>query len=158
MTKRSSRPNTTLPLLAMLGLGAVLSTNAFADFRQTIAPATIGYEGPSTRAEKQFLYSRGTPLEVVVAIEGWYKVRDVQGALVWVERKAMAERTQVIVGAQPASIHASADAISPVLFIAEPGVILQLVAPPDATTGLYAQVRHRDGVTGFVRVDAVFGL
>ncbi len=131
---------------------------AAAEFKQTLDAATIGFEAPSNRATRQFIYSRGTPLEIVVSIEGWFKVRDAQGALVWIERRALTDRTQVQVGAQPADVHAAPDAVSPIVFRADSGVLLQLVAPPSAATGLYAQVRHRDGTTGFVRVDTVFGL
>lgn len=135
-----------------------LASIAFADFRQTIDTATIGFEAPSLRADKQYLYPRGTPLEIVVSIEGWYKMRDSQGALAWIERKAVGERNTVQVGANQADVHAGPDAVSPVLFRADVGVLLQLLAPPNATTGLYAQVKHRDGTVGYVRVDTVFGL
>jgi SH3-like domain-containing protein len=148
----------TLPSIAAFVVAASAAL-AFADFKQTLDAATIGYEGPSTRAEKQFLYSRGTPLEVLVQIEGWYKVRDAQGALVWIERRTLGERSnvQVKLGA-PAEVFASPDAASVVSFRVDGGVLLALVAPPSANTGAFAQVRHRDGQTGFVRVDSLFGL
>jgi SH3-like domain-containing protein len=143
-----------------VGVVAATSLAALADdFKQTSEAATIGYEGPSTRATKQFLYSRGTPLEVLVQIEGWYKVRDSQGALVWVERKTLGERSNVQVKpAAPADVFASPDANAPIAFRVESGVLLSLVAPPSAATGAFAHVRHRDGQTGYVRLDAVFGL
>ncbi len=129
------------------------------EFRQTSDAATIAYEGPSTRATKQFLYSRGTPLEVLVQIEGWYKVRDAQGALVWVERKALGERSQVQVKSNaPVDALAAPDSNAAIVFRAESGVLLTLVAAPTPATGPFAQVRHRDGQTGFIRVEALFGL
>jgi SH3-like domain-containing protein len=149
-------------LLRTFFVGVVAATSLAAladDFKQTNEAATIGYEGPSTRATKQFLYSRGTPLEMLVQIEGWYKVRDSQGALVWVERKTLGERSNVQVKpTAPADVFASPDANAPIAFRVESGVLLSLVAPPSAATGAFAQVRHRDGQTGYVRLDAVFGL
>jgi SH3-like domain-containing protein len=144
----------------IFGLAATLSFVALADeFKQTNEAATIGYEGPSSRATKQFIYSRGTPLEVLVSIEGWYKVRDSQGALVWIERRALGERTNLQVKPNvSADVFASPDANSPVAFRVDGGVLLTLVASPSPATGPFAQVRHRDGQTGFVRVDSVFGL
>ncbi|MCS6995855.1 MAG: SH3 domain-containing protein [Casimicrobiaceae bacterium] len=137
------------------GVLAGVASALAAEFRQTIEPVTISYEGPSTRANKQFLYSRGTPLEVVVQIEGWVKVRDAQGALTWVERRALGERTQVQVITPLAEVLAAPDPAAAVLYRAEAGLLLTLVAPP---SGRYAQVRHRDGTTGFIRTDALFGL
>jgi SH3-like domain-containing protein len=131
---------------------------AHADFRQTSEAATVAFEGPSARATRQFIYSRGTPVEVVVQIEGWVKVRDAQGALAWVERKALVDRTNVQVKSPSADVLASPDAASPIVFRAENGVLLQLVTPQPPNAGAWAQVRHRDGQTGYVRLDALFGL
>ncbi len=142
----------TLTLVA-LAVGA-----AHADFRQTSEVATVAFEGPSAKATKQFIYSRGTPVEVVVQIEGWVKVRDAQGTLAWVEKKALVERSNVQVKVPSADALVSPDAASPIVFRAENGVLLQLVTPQPANAGAWAQVRHRDGQTGFVRLDALFGL
>jgi SH3-like domain-containing protein len=143
-----------------VGIAALISLAAVADeFKQTNDAATVGYEGPSTRATKQFIYSRNTPLEVLVQIEGWYKVRDSQGALVWIERKALTERSYVQVKpTAPADIFVGPDNNAAIAFRADSGVLLALVAPPSPATGAFAQVRHRDGQSGFVRVDALFGL
>jgi SH3-like domain-containing protein len=131
---------------------------AHADFRQTTENATVAYEGPSAKATKQFIYSRGTPVEVVVQIEGWVKVRDAAGALVWMERKALGERNNVQVKSAIADIYAAPDAASPILFRVDSGVLLQIVTPQPPNAGAWAQVQHRDGQTGFVRLDSVFGL
>ena len=131
---------------------------AHADFRQTTENATVAYEGPSAKATKQFIYSRGTPVEIVVSIEGWVKVRDASGALVWMEKKTLGDRSNVQVKSAIADIYTAPDAASPILFRADSGVLLQIVTPQPANAGAWAQVHHRDGQTGFVRLDSVFGL
>lgn len=151
--KSASLPAVFTALLVALTAGV-----ASADFRQTSDVATVAFEGPSARATKQFIYSRGTPVEVVVQIEGWVKVRDAQGTLAWLEKKALTDRTNVQVKAPTAEAYASPDAASAIVFRAENGVLLQLVAPQPPNAGAWAQVRHRDGQTGFVRLDALFGL
>ncbi len=143
-------------LLAVgLMLLALTSHGQVGEFRQTLEAATVSFEGPSTRANKQYLYSRGTPLEVIVAIEGWFKVRDAQGGLTWVERRALGERQQVQVVAPMAEVYAQPEGAGPVLFRAETGLLLQLAGPP---VGAWVPVRHRDGTSGFIRRDAIFGL
>ena len=144
-------------VLAASALGLIAGA-AHADFRQTSADATIAFEGPSAKATRQYIYSRGTPVEVVVQIEGWLKVRDAQGALAWVEKKALTDRTNVQVKSPTADALAAPDAASPIVFRAENGVLLTLVTPQPPNAGAWAQVRHRDGQVGFVRVDALFGL
>ena len=105
-------PRQLLPLVLAFGLSAAAAV-AHADFRQTVDNATVGYEGPSAKATRQFLYSRGTPVEVLVSIEGWVKVRDATGTLVWLERKALADRSNVQVKVPVADVQAAADAASP---------------------------------------------
>ena len=146
--------------LASLFLASVLGAiaAAHADFRQTTDNATVAYEGPSAKATRQFIYSRGTPLEVVVQIEGWVKVRDAAGSLAWVERKALGDRSNVQVKSVVAEVYAAPDAASPILFRADNGVLLQIVTPQPPNTGAWTKVFHRDGQTGFVRLDSVFGL
>jgi SH3-like domain-containing protein len=145
-------------VVAAASVVSVMTGAAHAEFRQTSADATIAFEGPSAKATRQYLYSRGTPVEVVVQIEGWLKVRDAQGALAWVEKKALVDRTNVQIKSPIADALAAPDVASPILFRAENGVLLTLVTPQPPNTGAWAQVRHRDGQVGFVRVDALFGL
>jgi SH3-like domain-containing protein len=148
-----------LQWFALVTFASLNATAIADDFKQTIDAATVGYEGPSSRATKQYIYSRGTPLEILVAIEGWYKVRDAQGALVWIERRALGERTHVQVkSATAADVFVSTEANAPVAFRVEPGVLLTLASPPSPATGAFVQVKHRDGQAGFVRIDALFGL
>ena len=151
----SFRFATTVGAVAAFALAAGATR---AEFRQTSADATVAFEGPSAKATRQFIYSRGTPVEVVVQIEGWLKVRDAQGALAWVEKRALTDRTSVQVKTPIADVFAAPDAASTILFRAESGVLLTLIMPQPPNTGAWAQVRHRDGQTGFVRVDALFGL
>lgn len=49
------------------------------------SPAIL-YDAPSQRGVKLFVIHRDTPVEVVVSLEGWVKVRDAEGSLAWIER------------------------------------------------------------------------
>ena len=42
---------------------------------------------PSVKSKKLYVVNRGYPLEVVVVVEGWSKVRDASGELAWIETK-----------------------------------------------------------------------
>ena len=81
-----------------------------------------------------------------------------QGALAWVEKKALTDRTNVQIKSPMAVALVAPDVASPIVFRAETGVLLTLVTPQPPNAGAWAQVRHRDGQVGFVRVDALFGL
>ncbi len=140
--------------LAALALFAFALPAAALDYRSIAEPAVL-YDAPSQKAKPLFVIARSTPVEIVVSVEGWLKVRDADGAMAWVEKRLVADRRTVIVRAARAQVRAQADDKAPLVFEAEKDVVLDLVeaAPPG-----WAQVRHRDGQTGFVSVKQVWGL
>jgi SH3-like domain-containing protein len=133
-----------------------------ADYRSIGDPATVLYDAPSVKAKPLFVLGRDTPLEVIVPLEGWIKVRDVGGTIGWIERKALTDKRSLVVRVPLAEVLAGADPAAPLVFRAESGVLLEL-AEPAAAAGATAnpgwvKVRHRDGQAGYVRVTQVFGL
>ncbi|GIK85693.1 MAG: hypothetical protein BroJett026_11740 [Betaproteobacteria bacterium] len=133
-----------------------------AEFRATAEQPTVLYDGPSARSKPQFLYGRDVPMEVIVTVEGWAKVRDAGGTIGWIERKALAERRMLVVRVPVAEVRERAEDGAPVAFRAEQNVLLELAeaATSAATASVpgWVRVRHRDGATGFVRIAQVFGL
>lgn len=123
------------------------------EMRTVDAPAVL-YDAPSQRGVKLFVIKRDTPVEIVVSLEGWAKVRDADGGLAWMEKKYLADRRTVIVTADRAVVRQKADAASPPVFEAEKNVALDYV---EAAPGGWIEVRHRDGQTGFVRANQIWG-
>lgn len=120
-------------------------------------PAVL-FDAPSTRANKTFILLRASPLEVLVKLDKWVKVRDHEGTIGWVESDSLAVRTSarlVMVSLVLANIRATADDTSSVAYSAERNVLLEVTANV-APTGWLA-VRHRDGQAGFVKVTEVWG-
>lgn len=124
------------------------------DFRSVSEPAAILYDAPSIKAQKRFVLSQGYPVEVVVKLEGWTKVRDDTGEFAWIENARLSERHTVMVRVQSAEARQAANENSPVVFTAEKNVFLDLV---DLAVG-WAKVRHNDGAIGFVKVSQLWGL
>jgi SH3-like domain-containing protein len=141
--------------LACLLVALALPAHAV-DVRATLEAATILFDAPSLKGQKQFILSRDTPVEIIVQIEGWSKVREAGGAIAWVERKALGERKHLQVKNAYADILTAPDAASSLSFRAEQNVLLQIAEP--STTPGWVKVRHRDGQQGFVRIESVFGL
>lgn len=128
---------------------------AFAlDFLSIAAPAVL-FDAPSSKAKPLFVINPGTPVERVISLEGWIKVRDNKGDLAWIEKKYLSETRQVMVIADRAQIRAAADDKAALVFEAERDVVLTLLeALPDG----WAKVRHRDGQQGFIKSAQVWGL
>lgn len=136
-------------------LATVLCLPAFAIEYRTVDAATVLYDAPSLRGSKLFVIKRDTPVELVVSLEGWSKVRDADGGLAWIEKKYLAERRTVIVTASRAEIRKNSEASAPLVFEAEKNVALDYL---EAAPGGWIKVRHRDGQSGFVRANQIWGL
>lgn len=137
-------------LLACLALG---SASAAAQFRSVADPAVL-YDAPTVRGKKLYVLSRGYPVDVVVTLDAWVKVRDPSGELAWMEQKSLAEKRTVIVTAPHAQVRQRDDDAAPVVFQPGAGVVLEYAEP--AAPG-WIRVRHRDGESGFVRLSQVWG-
>lgn len=139
---------------AILGL-ALLALPAWALDYLAVAEAAALYDAPSQKARPLHVIARGTPVEQVVAVEGWVKVRDQKGDLAWIEKRLLSDKRTVIVRADRAQVRAASDDKAALAFEAERDVVLELVEP--AVAG-WAKVKHRDGQQGFVKVAQVWGL
>jgi SH3-like domain-containing protein len=125
------------------------------DYRSVDAPAAILYDSPSQKGKKLYLIKAQTPVEVVVRLGEWSKVRDVEGGLAWIEGKHLSERRSLVVTAPRAEIRQTDKTEASVLIEVEKWVGLELLEP--ASPG-WVKVRHRDGVTGYIRSTQVWGL
>ena len=141
--------------LLTLMLCAGLSLPAWAVEYRTVDAATVLYDAPSQRGSKLFVIKRDTPVELVVSLEGWAKVRDAEGGLAWIEKKFLVERRMVIVSVSRAEIRQKADESAPLVFEAEKNVALDYL---ETAPGGWVKVHHRDGATGFVRANQIWGL
>lgn len=124
------------------------------EFRSVSDSAAILYDAPSVKGKRLYVIGRGYPVEVVVAVEGWVKVRDASGELAWVESRLLTDRRTVMVKVALAQIYESADERSAIVFQAQQNVILDVVEP---AAGNWLRVRHRDGQAGFIRAAQVWG-
>ena len=145
----------------LIALALPLAASA-ADFRSTRDPATVLYDAPSARAKPLFVYGRDVPVESLVSVEGWTKVRDASGTIGWMQAKSLADKRMLVVRAPIADVHATPEDSAPVVFRANRDVLLELAEPaasPAATaTPGWVKVRHRDGQAGYVHLAQVFGL
>lgn len=153
---------TSAPLCLLLPAFAVAMSVSAADFRSTFDPATVLYDAPSLRAKPLFVLGRDVPLEVIVPVEGWTKVRDAGGTIGWVEKRALVDRKSLVVRVPVADVRAIPDEGAPIVFRAEQNVLLELAEPATSasTTAMpgWVGVKHRDGQAGYVRISQVFGL
>jgi SH3-like domain-containing protein len=124
------------------------------DFRSVGTDAAVGYDSPSTKGRKLSILQHGYPVEVLVVLEGWVKVRDATGELAWVEAKNLSPVRMLMIKVPRAEVRQSPDEKAPLAYEAEQDVVLELLD----MAGNFAKVRHADGAIGYVRVTQVWGL
>ena len=125
------------------------------DYRSVSVPAAILYDAPSQQGKKLYLIKAQTPVEVVVRLEGWFKVRDAEGTLAWLEPRSLSERRTLIVTAPHADLRQADNVEAPLLAELDKWVVVDFVEM--ASPG-WAKVRHRDGTIGYLRSTQVWGL
>ncbi len=139
-----------------LGMALLIASAAAPalEFRSVAVNAAVLYDAPSNQAKKLFILSRYYPVEIIVALDKWMKVRDASGALAWVESAKLGTQRTVLVTAAEAEVHAQPDAAAPVVFKAQRDVALDVVE----ITGAWVKVKHRDGQIGFISDKDVWGI
>jgi SH3-like domain-containing protein len=140
-------------LLAAFAIAAPGVASAL-DYR-SVSEVAVLYDAPSVKGKKLWVIQRGTPVEVVISLDQWIKVRDMTGTIAWIERKSLAGQRTVIVTSPTAEVRQQADAASPLAFTAAKDVVLDLV--DKAPTNGWVKVKHRDGSQGYVRATDVWG-
>lgn len=142
-------------LIATLALLLLPITAAALEFKSVANHKTVLYDAPSASAKKILILGQYYPLEMIVNLGDWIKVRDAQGGISWIEAKNLANKRTVMVVAASAEIRAEANAASALLATLDKDVVLEIA--DDKLTSGWLKVKHRDGVTGFILVSAIWG-
>ncbi len=125
------------------------------DFRSVAVPKAILYDAPSISSKKVLLLSQFYPVEVVVNLGDWLKVRDAQGSMNWVEAKQLSAKRSVMVTKNLTEMRARPDIAAELVATLEKDVVLELM-DVKANNG-WLKVKHRDGVMGYVLVSSTWG-
>ena len=145
----------------MMKISVVIIAAAFAapawgaDFKSVAENGTVMYDAPSLKAKKLFVVSRDYPVEAMVSVDNWVKVRDPSGDMFRVERKSLSDRRTVVVTVPVAEVRQAAGERTPLVFRVQQGVALEL---SEVGSDGWARVRHRDGQSGYLRIKDVWGL
>lgn len=142
-----------IPLLACV-IALTLGSAYAADYRSVGEGPTVAVDAPSARGKKIYVYSAGYPLEVIITLDGWTKVRDASGDFAWVEDKAFGERRTVLVKQTVGDVRQAPEETAPVTFQVEQNVVLEVLEP---TVPGWVKVRLRDGQIGFIKVTQIWG-
>ncbi len=124
-------------IAALLLFGASHAAGAF-DFVSVAEPAIL-YDANSLKAKKLFVATRYLPLEQVVVLDNWVKVRDNSGKLFWVEKRLLSSKRYVMVITPFTIVRRSPDEDAEVVFKATQQLGLEWLGN---TGSGWVKVRH----------------
>lgn len=145
----------TLFALLVFSCGVIAQENVRNEFLSIAKPAVVLYDAPSLNAGKLYVASVNLPLEVVVKVVGWVKVRDYHGYLAWAEDKNLSPKRFVIVKVPAGSVYESPNPASSLIFQAQQDVLLELLG---VVAGGWVKVKHQNSQTGYIRTDQIWGV
>ena len=134
----------------------VISQSAYAEFRSVTSDKTILYEAPSATTKRVYLVGEGYPLEIIVNLGDWLKVRDPYGTLSWAESKNLQSKRTVIVKADKANIYKEPESKSTLVATIEKDVVIEL-SDPLITNG-WIKVRYQQDLDGYIQTSQVWGI
>jgi len=140
-----------LCVVALLGTGVSVQAIEYGSVADVTA---ILYDANSTKAKKLFVVSRYTPLEKVVSLANWIKVRDRHGTMAWIERRALSDKNYVVVTVPLASVRQAPEENSPILFQVSQNVAMESLG---INGGGWIKARHQDGSVGYMKSIDVWG-
>ncbi|MBM5572078.1 MULTISPECIES: SH3 domain-containing protein [Deefgea] len=140
--------------LIAVSLLAVMTSGAHAvEYRSTARHGVIFYDAPADTATKRFILSANIPLEVMNEQGDWIRVRDRDGTLSWIKKSDVSLR-RFVQANRLSDVRQAADTHSPILFKVERNVLLERL---DTSNTGWVKIKHRDGQTGYIRIEDVWG-
>ncbi|MBC7785934.1 MAG: hypothetical protein H7Z18_00370 [Methylophilaceae bacterium] len=125
------------------------------EYRSVAPPKAVMLDAPSVNANKLYIVGQGYPVEVIVNLGDWLKVRDQQGGINWIDLKSLTTKRTVLVTLNHAEIKQAADETSPLLASLDKDVVLDLLE--SSTKNGWLKVGHRDGINGYILNTSVWG-
>lgn len=125
------------------------------EFRSVASNKSVVYDAPSIEAKKLYILGSGYPVEVIVNLGEWIKVRDHFGSLSWIQNKQLSAKRSVLILQDNTPLKQAEDANAALVATLAKDVVVELVTPV-AKNG-WVKVKHRDGLTGFVQATALWG-
>lgn len=146
------------PSLVLLSLGFSLAFPMLAqaaDFRSILPVKAITYDAPSTESNKLYIMNQGYPVEVIVDLGAWIKVRDQRSGLSWVEGKDLDSKQMVLV-TDNTDIRETESVDGKLIATVEKDVVLELLSPK--MNWGWVKVKHQNGISGYIQSSAIWGL
>jgi len=144
-------------LISIFFILAFFSGLVFADFISVKTKKALLYEGPSASTKKLYIVTEGYPLEIMVNLKDWKKVKDHTGNISWIQSNFADKNRTVMTIKGSVNLYHKASLQSSKLGQISKFVVLNLNSTL-VTDGWVNVQSQLEGLSGFVRFDKVWGL
>ena len=134
-----------------------INSFAYADFMSVNADQAYLHEAPSQSTKKAFIVTKGYPLEVIVSLKEWKKVKDHEGLINWIKTSDLSSKRTVLNLKGENSIYLEASSESPMLAKVNETVALELLDEKkiDDWVKVYSKVGD---IEGFIKATDLWGI
>ena len=134
-----------------------ISSFAYADFMSVNADQAFLHEAPSDSTKKSYIVTRGYPLEGVVSLKEWKKVKDHEGLINWIKTSDLSSKRTVLNLKSENSIYLEPSSASPILEKVNENVTLELLDTKkiDDWVRVYSKVAD---IEGFIKATDLWGI
>jgi len=129
----------------------------FADFVSVKTKSALLFEGPSATTKKLYIVTEGYPLEIMVNLKDWKKVRDHTGNISWIQSNLVDKFRTVMTIKDNVNLYHKANLQSSKLGQVSEFVVLNLNSTL-VTDGWVNVQSQLEGLSGFVRLEKLWGL
>ena len=115
------------------------------------------HEAPSDSTKKSFIVTRGYPLEVIVSLKEWKKVKDHEGLINWIKTSDLSSKRSVLNLKGDNPIYLEPSSASPILAKVNENVTLELLDAKkiDDWVKVYSKVGD---IEGFIKASDLWGI
>ena len=134
-----------------------ISSFAYADFMSVNADQAFLHEAPSGSTKKTFIVTKGYPLEVIVSLKEWKKVKDHEGLINWIKTSDLSSKRSVLNLKSDNPIYLEPSSASPILAKVNENVTLELLDAKkiDDWVKVYSKVGD---IEGFIKATDLWGI
>jgi len=134
-----------------------ISSFAYADFMSVNADQAFLHEAPSDSTKKSFIVTRGYPLEVIVSLKEWKKVKDHEGLINWIKTSDLSSKRSVLNLKGDNPIYLEPSSVSPILAKVNENVTLEILDEKkiDDWVKVYSKVGD---IEGFIKATDLWGI
>jgi SH3 domain protein len=128
-----------------------------ADFVSIKAKKAFLYEGPSLSTDKEFIITEGYPLQVMVRLKDWIKVKDHLGKISWIQSADTSKDRNVMTLNDNVNLFYKPSIESVHLAKIDKDITLKLLSP-FPTNGWIQVMTFPQNIEGYIRAEDVWGL